>query len=100
MASRNGLAPHVIAYWLMSASIARLAASLISSGAAKSGKPCARLIALCLIASRVMSRMTDSVKLAAFFETGMPEPYTEFCSGVSDLALLGGEIDLLWRRLP
>src|SRR6266480_648412 len=73
MASRNGFAPHVIAYWLISASIARLAASLISAGAAKSGNPCARLIALCLIASLVMSRMTDSVKLAAFLETRMIE---------------------------
>src|ERR1051325_11157737 len=65
MASRSGFAPHVIAYWLMSASIARLAASLISAGAAKSGKPCARLVALCLSARRVMSRMTLSVNDAA-----------------------------------
>jgi hypothetical protein len=51
----------VIGYWLTSAAIAARAASLISSGAAKSGKPCDRLIAPCAFASRVISRMTDSV---------------------------------------
>src|SRR5258708_5153808 len=71
MASRKFCAPHVIAYWLTSASIAAFAASFSSCGHAKSGKPCARLIASCWIASRVMSRITDSVKLAAFRETRM-----------------------------
>ena len=36
--------PQVTAYWLMSSRIALTAASLISSGAGKSGKPCERLI--------------------------------------------------------
>src|SRR3990170_1144529 len=54
-----------MAYWLISASIARQAASLSSDGAAKSGKPCARLTASCAMAKRVISRMTDSVKEAA-----------------------------------
>src|SRR5919109_4351105 len=68
IASRNGLAPHVIAYWLTSAAMARAAASLISVGAGKSGKPCARLIAWCAIAIRVISRITLSVNDAAFLE--------------------------------
>ncbi len=55
-------APHVIAYWLMSARIAAHAASLRSSGAGKSGKPWARFTASCSRATRVISRMTDSVK--------------------------------------
>src|SRR5450759_4758608 len=44
--------------------MASCAAVLISPGAAKSGKPCARLMALCRMASRVISRITDSVKPA------------------------------------
>jgi hypothetical protein len=44
----------------------------MSSGAGKSGKPCERLTAPCLSASRVISRITDSVKRAAFFETWRP----------------------------
>src|SRR5690606_10384012 len=65
-ASRSGFAPHVIAYWFRSASIARFAASLIAGGAGKSGKPWARLTAPCCCASRVIARITDSVKTAAF----------------------------------
>src|SRR3954452_4281734 len=65
MAARNSLAPQVIAYWLTSASIAAFAASLSSGGQAKSGKPCERLMPLCCRHSRVISRMTDSVKVSA-----------------------------------
>ena len=61
IAARNGSAPQVIGYWLTSSAIAWRAASLISSGAGKSGKPCDRLIAPCATASRVISRITDSV---------------------------------------
>src|SRR2546425_3700051 len=61
-ASRRRLAPQVIAYWLMSARIARAAASLMTSGAGKLGKPWARLMAPCSLATRVIPRMTDSVK--------------------------------------
>src|SRR5437667_1628553 len=61
-ASRSRLAPQVMAYWLMSARIAREAASLMTSGAGKLGKPCARLMAPCSLATRVIQRMTDSVK--------------------------------------
>lgn len=46
----------------MSASIASMAARLTKSGAGKSGKPWARLIAPCSSASRVISRITDSEK--------------------------------------
>ena len=41
----------------------------MSSGAAKSGKPCERLTAPYFIASRVISRMTDSVNWLALRET-------------------------------
>src|SRR5262245_5812876 len=69
MASRNRLAPQVIAYWLTSALMASQAARLMSSGAGKSGKPCERLTAPWASAWRLMSRMTDSVKLEALAET-------------------------------
>src|SRR5277367_89684 len=69
MASRSGFAPQVMAYWLMSSAMACRAASLISAGAAKSGKPCDRLTALCFCASRVISRMTDSVNCSALAES-------------------------------
>ena len=65
IASRRFVAPQVIAYWLMSSWIAFAAASLSSCGQAKSGKPWARLTAPASTASRFISRMTDSVKLAA-----------------------------------
>src|SRR6266511_5156183 len=41
--------------------MARTAATLTSSGASKSGKPWARLMAACSSAKRVISRITDSV---------------------------------------
>jgi hypothetical protein len=63
-ASRSGGEPQVIAYWFTSPWIAAQAASFIGSGIGKSGKPCARLIAPCCWATRVISRMTDSVKVA------------------------------------
>src|SRR5258708_38577410 len=53
----------------MSSEMALRAASLISSGAAKSGKPCERLTAPCFKARRVISRMTDSVNCSAFAES-------------------------------
>src|SRR5712692_3626683 len=61
--------PCVIAYWLYSSSIARLAASLIAAGAGNSGNPYARLTAPVLSARRVISRMTDSVKNLVFVDT-------------------------------
>src|SRR5260370_11335923 len=69
MASRRGFAPQVMAYWLMSSAMALRAASLISSGAAKSGNPCDRLTAPCFKARRVISRMTDSVNCSALAES-------------------------------
>src|ERR1700732_3354497 len=68
-ASRNGFAPQVMAYWLMSSEMALRAASLISSGAAKSGNPWDRLTAPCFKARRVISRITDSVNCSAFAES-------------------------------
>ena len=49
--------------------MAARAASLTSAGAGKSGKPCAKLTALCCRARRVISRITDSVKYSAFSES-------------------------------
>src|SRR6478609_9127632 len=43
--------------------IAAHAASFIGSGIGKSGNPCARFTASCWFAMRVISRMTDSVKV-------------------------------------
>src|SRR4029077_734652 len=60
-ALRKFFAPHVIAYWFTSPSMAARAASLILAGAAKSGNPCARFTAPYNIACRVISRITDSV---------------------------------------
>src|SRR5438309_109170 len=61
-ASRRCFAPQVMAYWFTLSRIARIAASFKTSGQGKLGKPCARLMAPCSLASRVMPRMTDSVK--------------------------------------
>src|ERR1700719_4483516 len=47
----------------MSAAIASAAARLSASGAGKSGKPWARLMASWRMARRVISRITDSVNL-------------------------------------
>src|SRR5215208_6779153 len=69
IALRKSFAPQVIAYWLMSWSIASFALRLMSSGAEKSGKPCDRFTAPYFNASRVISRMTDSVNRLAFLET-------------------------------
>src|SRR2546427_11967627 len=53
----------------MSSEMALRAASLISSGAAKSGNPWDRLTAPCFKARRVISRITDSVNCSAFAES-------------------------------
>ncbi len=65
MAARSACAPHVIVYWLKSSLSAAQAAAFSSGGQGKSGKPCARLIALWASASRVISRITDSEKESA-----------------------------------
>ena len=70
IARRNSRAPQVMAYWFTSAQMARTAASFTSAGAAKSGNPWARLMASCSMASRVISRMTDSVNCCALSEMG------------------------------
>src|ERR1700682_2907276 len=53
----------------MSSAMACIATRFMSSGAAKSGKPCERFTAPYFIASRVISRITDSVKRLAFRDT-------------------------------
>src|SRR5579862_578033 len=52
----------------MSSSMAFCAARFTSAGAGKSGKPCDKLMALYCSASRVISRMTDSVNCSALRE--------------------------------
>lgn len=64
--------PQVIGYWFRSASMAATAARFTSSGAGKSGKPWARLIALCCRASLVISLITDSVSDAAVADARPP----------------------------
>src|SRR3990170_3373908 len=62
IASRSGFAPQVIAYWWCGPFSASRAASTMSCGGSKSGKPWARLIASCFAAMRVISRITLSGK--------------------------------------
>ena len=69
MASRRFFAPQVMAYWLMSASMARQAAALSSAGAGKSGIPCARFTASYFAASIDMPRITLSVNRDALCES-------------------------------
>ena len=51
-------------------------------GAAKSGKPCARLTASCFSARRVISRITDSVNCSAFAESMRRPSWAMVVSGV------------------
>src|ERR1700682_5508737 len=72
-ALRSCGAPHVVAYWLKPSRSALAAASRMRSSVLKSGNPWAKFTALsaplsCRF-SRVISRMTDSVKLCAFSES-------------------------------
>src|SRR5580704_11129200 len=66
----------------MSSEMAWRAASLISRGAAKSGKPWERLTALCLRARRVISRITDSVNCSALAESMRRAMWVMLVSGV------------------
>src|SRR5262249_22763319 len=69
IAERSAGAPQVVAYWLYPSRRAFAAASRIRGSGSKSGKPWAKLTAFsgpCSARlSRVISRMTDSVKLFA-----------------------------------
>src|SRR5713101_2611943 len=71
-ADRSCGAPHVVAYWLYPSRSAWAAASRMRGSVSKSGKPCAKLIErsgpLRARFKRVISRMTDSVKLWALTE--------------------------------
>src|SRR5712691_4034121 len=62
MARRSDGVPQVIAYWWKSPSMARWAASTSSRGGGKLGMPWARLMPSYWLLTRVISRMTDSVK--------------------------------------
>src|SRR5919199_2765921 len=86
IASRSGGDPQVIAYWLMSPWIAAHAASFIGAGIGKSGNPCARLIASCWLAIRVISRMTLSVNVAVRWAI-IADTLLDACVGRRDLPL-------------
>src|SRR5437764_8033119 len=77
--------------------MACIARALMSSGAGKSGKPCERLTAPCLKASRVISRMTDSVKRLALLETWLRR------NGAIDVIMLqafkGILLEAIWKNL-
>ncbi len=61
-AFRKRGAPHVMAYWWGPSSIALLPATKTSGGGSASGKPWERLMAPYWFETRVISRITDSVK--------------------------------------
>src|SRR6266699_5210825 len=100
VAARSGFAPQVMAYWLMSSAMALRAASLISSGAAKSGNPWDRLTARCFKASRVISRITDSVNCSAFAESMRREICAMERSGAVIAPSQNDEIVSLRARMP
>src|ERR1700756_1000340 len=66
----------------MSSEIAWRAGFFSLAGAAKSGKPCERFTAPCFIASRVISRITDSVNCSALAEIMRREICAIFDSGL------------------
>ena len=67
--ARSGRAPQVIAYWLMSASMAAQRRLLDLRRAREVGEALGQIDGVVLrCASRVISRMTDSVKAAALRE--------------------------------
>src|SRR6202011_373435 len=72
-ARRSCGAPQVVAYWLYPSRRATAAASRIRGSVSKSGKPCAKFTARSgpfrARFNRVISRMTDSVKLCAFSDS-------------------------------
>src|SRR6185436_11494103 len=93
--------------------MACMATRLMSSGAAKSGKPCDRFTAPCLRASRVISRITDSVNRLAFLETwrcfeaaGVVIQYSSLSWRCSSLSRRGAELlrrnsqNFLHLRIP
>src|SRR5579859_6331399 len=73
IAARSCGAPQVVAYWLYPSRSPRTAASRIRGSVSKSGNPCAKFTArsgpLSCRLRRVISRMTDSVKLWAFSDS-------------------------------
>src|SRR2546427_6987168 len=89
-ALRSCGAPHVVAYWLKPARSALAAASMMRMSGSKSGNPCAKLTAFsgpCRARlRRVISRMTDSVKLCAFSD----RPIDLLVSGIGTLQLQVG----------
>src|SRR5213594_1449533 len=101
-ACRSEGAPHVVAYWLKPPRSAFAAASRMRGSGSKSGNPWAKLTALSGPWSarlrRVISRITDSVKLWAFSDWRIAAPSM---SGISPLqAKVGARArEALWRPL-
>src|SRR6059036_2977160 len=101
-ACRSEGAPHVVAYWLKPPRSAFAAASRMRGSGSKSGNPWAKLTASSGPWSarlrRVISRITDSVKLWAFSDWRIAAPSM---SGISPLqAKVGARArEALWRPL-
>src|SRR5260370_8188881 len=84
----------------MSSEMALRGASLISSGAAKSGNPWDRLTAPCFKAKRVISRITDSVNCSAFAESMRREICASERSGAVIAPSQNDEIMSLGTHIP
>src|SRR5260370_22141535 len=84
----------------MSSAMALRGVSLISSGAAKSGNPWDRLTAPCFNASRVISRVTDSVNCSAFAESMRREICASERSGAVIAPSQNDEIMSLGTHIP
>src|ERR1700687_1464005 len=89
-ADRSWGAPHVVPYWLHPSRRAAAAASRIRESVAKSGKPCAKLMArsgpLSARFKRVISRMTDSVMLWAFNDRRLVRLVPRICALQVDIS--------------
>src|SRR5438045_8796769 len=77
----------------MSPLIAAHAASFIGSGIGTSGKPCARLIASCWFAIRVISRITDSVNVDVRLAASIGHLFQSFANEVGRVHALSARID-------
>src|SRR6266566_2117686 len=96
-------APHVVAYWLYPSCSATAAASRIRGSVAKSGNPWAKLTArsgpLSARFNRVISRMTDSVKLCALSDRREAELVPRIASHQMDVGA-GARIAFLRHLEP
>ena len=68
----------------MSPLIAAHAASFMGSGIGKSGNPCARLMASCWFAIRVISRITDSVNVDVRLAASIGHLFQSFANEIGN----------------